>query len=63
MSTDQVKELTTLMSDMKDKNIFEDFVNQLDLSKTKEQIQEKSKGLWANIKGFFSGLWDSITGK
>lgn len=63
MSTDQVKELTTLMSDMKDKNIFEDFVNQLDLSKTKEQIQEKSKGLWENIKGFFSGLWDSITGK
>ncbi|MEI5989379.1 DUF1002 domain-containing protein [Enterococcus crotali] len=63
MSTDQVKELTTLMSDMKDKNIFEDFVNQLDLSKTKEQIQEKSKGLWENIKGFFSGLWDSVTGK
>lgn len=63
MSSDQVKELTTLMSDMKDKNIFEDFVNQLDLSKTKEQIQEKSKGLWENIKGFFSGLWDSVTGK
>ncbi|MBO0473659.1 hypothetical protein IGL98_001053 [Enterococcus sp. DIV0840] len=63
MSTDQVKELTTLMSDMKDKNIFQDFVNQLDLSKTKEQIQEKSKGLWENIKGFFSGLWDSVTGK
>lgn len=63
MSSNQVKELTTLMSDMKDKNIFEDFVNQLDLSKTKEQIQEKSKGLWENIKGFFSGLWDSVTGK
>lgn len=63
MTSDQVNELTTLMSDMKDKNIFDDFVNQLDLTKTKEQLQEKSKGLWENIKSFFSGLWDSITGK
>jgi uncharacterized protein YpuA (DUF1002 family) len=63
MTSDQVKELTSLMSDMKDKNIFEDFVGQLDLSKTKKQIEEKSKGLWENIKSFFSGLWDSVTGK
>lgn len=63
MTSDQVNELTSLMTSMKDKNIFEDFVNQLDLSKAKEQIQEKSKGLWASIKGFFSGLWDSVTGK
>ncbi|MTD41464.1 DUF1002 domain-containing protein [Erwinia sp. CPCC 100877] len=63
MTSDQVKELTSLMSDMKDKNIFEDFVGQLDLSETKKQIEEKSKGLWENIKSFFSGLWDSVTGK
>lgn len=61
MTSDQVKELTSLMSDMKEKNIFKDFAEELDLSKAKEQIQEKSKGLWENIKGFFSGLWDSIT--
>ncbi|MDA3973996.1 DUF1002 domain-containing protein [Enterococcus thailandicus] len=61
MTTDQVSELTSLMSDMKDKNIFEEFVNELDLTETKKQIEEKSKGLWAQIKNFFSGLWDSIT--
>lgn len=63
MTSDQVKELTSVLSDMKDKNIFEDFANQLDLTKAKEQLQEKSKGLWANIKGFFTGIWESLTGK
>lgn len=63
MTSSQVKELTSVLSNMKDKNIFEDFANQLDLTKAKEQLQEKSKGLWANIKGFFTGIWESLTGK
>ena len=46
MTSDQVTELTTLMSDMKDKNIFEDFDKELDLSEARKQIEEKSKGLW-----------------
>ena len=62
VTSDQVTELTTLMSDMKDKNIFEDFVKELDLSEARKQIEEKSKGLWENVKNFFSGLWSSITG-
>ncbi|MGL9894337.1 DUF1002 domain-containing protein [Enterococcus mundtii] len=62
MTSDQVTEITSLMSEMKDKNIFEDFVKELDLTEASKQIQEKSKGLWENIKGFFSGIWDSITG-
>lgn len=62
ITSDQLNELTTLMSDMKDKNIFEDFVNELDLTKAKEQIQAKSKGLWNGVKNFFSGIWSSITG-
>ncbi len=62
VTSDQVTELTTLMSDMKDKNIFEDFVKELDLSEACKQIEEKSKGLWENVKNFFSGLWSSITG-
>lgn len=62
ITSDQLNELTTLMSDMKDKNIFEDFVNELDLTKAKEQLQAKSKGLWNGIKNFFSGIWSSITG-
>ena len=48
--------------DNKDNNIFEDFVNELDLSEARKQIEETSKGLWENIKSFFSGLWSSITG-
>jgi uncharacterized protein YpuA (DUF1002 family) len=62
VTSDQITELTSLMSDMKDKNIFEDFVKELDLSEARKQIEETSKGLWANIKNFFSGLWSSITG-
>ncbi|MUO31988.1 DUF1002 domain-containing protein [Enterococcus gallinarum] len=62
VTSDQVTELTTLMSDMKDKNIFEDFVKELDLSEARKQIEEKSKGLWENVKNFFSGIWSSITG-
>jgi uncharacterized protein YjgD (DUF1641 family) len=62
VTSDQITELTTLMSDMKDKNIFDDFVKELDLSEARKQIEEKSKGLWANVKNFFSGLWSSITG-
>lgn len=62
VTSDQVTELTTLMSNMKDKNIFEDFVKELDLSEARKQIEEKSKGLWENVKNFFSGLWSSITG-
>ncbi|MGC6769195.1 DUF1002 domain-containing protein [Enterococcus sp. LJL128] len=62
MTSDQVTELTTLMSDMKDKNIFEDFVGELDLTKAKEQLQEKSKGVWEHIKSFFTGIWNAITG-
>lgn len=62
VTSDQVTELTTLLSDMKDKNIFEDFVKELDLSEARKQIEEKSKGLWENVKNFFSGLWSSITG-
>ncbi|OTP10321.1 hypothetical protein A5844_002020 [Enterococcus sp. 10A9_DIV0425] len=62
VTSDQVTELTTLMNDMKDKNIFEDFVKELDLTEARKQIEEKSKGLWGNVKDFFSGLWSSITG-
>ncbi|OJG49815.1 hypothetical protein RV03_GL003307 [Enterococcus gallinarum] len=62
VTSDQVTELTTLMSNMKDKNIFEDFVKELDLSEARKQIEEKSKGLWENVKNFFSGIWSSITG-
>jgi uncharacterized protein YpuA (DUF1002 family) len=62
VTSDQITELTTLMSDMKDKNIFDDFVKELDLSEARKQIEEKSKGLWENVKNFFSGIWSSITG-
>jgi len=62
VTNSQIAELTSLMSDMKDNNIFEDFVNELDLSEARKQIEETSKGLWENIKSFFSGLWSSITG-
>lgn len=62
VTSEQLNELTSLLSDMKDKNIFEDFVGELDLTKAKEQIQAKSKGLWGGIKNFFSNIWSSITG-
>ncbi len=62
VTSDQLNELTTLMDSMKENNIFSDFVNQLDLSNAKQQIEEKSKGLWTKIKDFFSGIWSSITG-
>ena len=50
MTSDQVTELTTLMSDMKDKNIFEDFVKELDLSEARKQIEEKSKDYGKMLK-------------
>ena len=62
VTSDQLSELTGLLNDMKEKNIFEDFVNELDLTEAKQQIEEKSKGLWASIKQFFSGIWESLTG-
>lgn len=62
VTTDQINELTSLMTSMKDKNIFEDFAQELDLTQAKKQIEEASKGLWAKIKSFFSEIWTSITG-
>ncbi|MFV0558852.1 MAG: DUF1002 domain-containing protein [Enterococcus sp.] len=62
VTSDQVGELTTLMSDMKENNIFEDFANEIDLTEAKQQIEETSQGLWESIKNFFTGIWDSITG-
>ncbi len=62
ITSDQLNELTTVVDSMKENNILSDFVNQLDLSNAKQQIEEKSKGLWTKIKDFFSGIWSSITG-
>lgn len=62
MTGDQVDKLTSLMTDMKDKNIFKDFAKELDLSKAKDVISEKSKGFFATIQKFFSNIWSAITG-
>lgn len=62
ITSDQLNELTSVVDSMKENNILSDFVNQLDLSNAKQQIEEKSKGLWTKIKDFFSGIWSSITG-
>jgi len=62
VTENQISELTSLMSDMRDNNIFDDFIKELDLSEARKQIEETSKGLWENIKSFFSGIWSSITG-
>lgn len=62
MTSDQVSELSGLMNNMKEKNIFEDFSREMDLSEARKQIEETSKGLWEKIKTFFGNIWSSITG-